>query len=142
MSSKSRLMLPKFTFVLKRHYSAENINSVYLKGVFPSLATPFDRLKNEPIAWDKFESNLRRLIKLPFAGFALHGFYGEYPYLTNDERAKIVRFVRTIVGDDKPIIVGSSSECKLMIFFYFNDFSFGSNKKIHIWIRSRSLDQV
>lgn len=94
----------------RRHYSSNNLNSKYLTGVFPSISTPFERLKNEPVSWHSLEKNLTSLLKTPFSGFAVHGFYGEYPYLTFDERYQIVKVVRNIVGDDKTIIAGSSSE--------------------------------
>lgn len=49
-------------------------------------------------------------------GYSLFGYYGEYPYLTQDERSQIIKVVRQIIGKEKPIIVGSSSECELKRF--------------------------
>jgi dihydrodipicolinate synthase/N-acetylneuraminate lyase len=45
-------------------------------------------------------------------GYALNGYFGEYPYLTLDERKQIVKTVRQIVGEYKTIVATSSSECK------------------------------
>ena len=51
-----------------RNYSSLNLNSKYLTGVFPSITTPFERLKNEPVSWHNLEKNLRNLLKTPFSG--------------------------------------------------------------------------
>ena len=54
--------------LLARKYSATNLNTKYLTGVFPSISTPFERLKNEPVSWHNLEKNLKSLLKTPFSG--------------------------------------------------------------------------
>lgn len=81
-----------------------------LSGIFPAISTPFKRLKNEAVSFKNLEKNLINWSTINFAGYAVHGFYGEYPYLSNEERFEVIKLVRDIVGKKKKIIVGSSSE--------------------------------
>ena len=61
----------------------------------------------------KFDYYFRSLNK----GFSVHGYFGEYPYLSNEERIEIIKFIRNIIGNKKKIISGSSSECKITFIF-------------------------
>lgn len=68
-------------------------------------------MKNEDISWENLEKNLIRWSTVGFSGYSVHGFYGEYPYLSNKERFDLVKMIRDIVGKQKTIIAGSSCEC-------------------------------
>ena len=43
-------------------------NTHSLTGVFPSLSTPFKRMKNESVSYKNFEQNLIKWARLPFNG--------------------------------------------------------------------------
>lgn len=43
-------------------------NMHLLSGVFPSLSTPFKRMKNESVSHKNFEQNLIKWARLPFNG--------------------------------------------------------------------------
>jgi hypothetical protein len=98
--------------------SCLNSNVDNLSGVFPSLATPFKRMKNEAISYKNLEENIIKLSSLDIAGVSLFDFYGEYPYLNRFELNEFTKVVRNLIGPHKTIIVGSSSECKLFSFVF------------------------
>ena len=75
----------------------------WLKGVFPALVTPFVR-KTEDVDEDAY----RRLIRycLPNVnGLVTSGTTGEFPYLTRDEKRRLVE-IGVEEADDKPVIAG------------------------------------
>lgn len=75
------------------------------------MTTPFRA--DESIAFDKLEENLSKYSKIPFAGYVVQGSNGEYPYLDDEERLQVVRFVKEFIKESgKPLIAGSSCECK------------------------------
>jgi 4-hydroxy-2-oxoglutarate aldolase len=81
-----------------------------LSGIIPSLITPFKRSQSEMISWKDFEHNLNHWSKIPFPSYLVHGFYSEYPYLSNEERIEVVKFVKSFTSPQRTIVVGSSSE--------------------------------
>jgi 4-hydroxy-tetrahydrodipicolinate synthase len=75
----------------------------WLKGVFPALVTPFVR-KTEDVDEDAY----RRLMRycLPNVnGLVTSGTTGEFPYLTRDEKRRLVE-IGVEEADGKPVIAG------------------------------------
>lgn len=54
------------SIITTTHHYRNTSNS--LRGVFPSLSTPFKRMRNESISYDKLEKNLIKWSKIPFSG--------------------------------------------------------------------------
>lgn len=59
-SSSSSSKTPTNTHHRRANYS--------LAGVYPSISTPFKRLKNEAISYEKLEQNLIKWSRIPFSG--------------------------------------------------------------------------
>lgn len=78
-----------------------------IKGIFPPITTPF---KNGQIAYDELASNVRRWNRTGINGFVVLGSNGEYVYLSEDEKRKVVDTVVQSSSADMPVIVGSGSE--------------------------------
>ena len=78
------------------------MNKELFKGVFPALMTPFDT--QGKIIWGAMEEYLEFCLSIGVKGFYINGSTGEFPYLTADERKKILEFVRKTVGS-KAIII-------------------------------------
>lgn len=93
-------------------YTSIQINKP-IKGVFPPICTPFEATKNENISWKHLKSNLEQWENVDFSGYVIHGSNGEYPYLTDNERLELIKFVKQLVSKDKMIIAGAGYECKL-----------------------------
>lgn len=81
-----------------------------LSGIFPAISTPFDRSITKYVCYKSLEKNLTDWNLINFAGYAVNGFYGEYPYLSNEERFELIKVIRDIVGKKKKIIASSGSE--------------------------------
>lgn len=78
-----------------------------IKGIFPPITTPF---KNGQIAYDELASNVRRWNRTGINGFVVLGSNGEYVFLSEDEKRKVVDTVVQSSSADMPVIVGSGSE--------------------------------
>ncbi len=83
-------------------------NRERLGGVFPPIPTPF---VNDEVAYDKLAENIGRWNGTLIKGYVVLGSNGEFPYLTADEKTRIIE---TVVEAAKPagkvIIAGVSSE--------------------------------
>ncbi len=73
-------------------------------GAYPALITPFRR-NDQMIDFDRLEVLVKLLLKADVDGFVVNGSTGEAPYLTREERAKVIEFVKNCVGS-KTIIAG------------------------------------
>lgn len=49
-------------------------------------------------------------------GYVVLGSTGEFPFLSKDEKVKLVKFVKDASSSDKLIIAGSGCECKYSSF--------------------------
>nr|CAH0106125.1 unnamed protein product [Daphnia galeata] len=88
---------------------SNNGRQIQLGGIYPPLTTPFN--VDETIAFDKLASNLTQYAQIPFAGYVVQGSNGEYPYLENEEKLQIVKFVKDFIKEsNKPLIAGSGCE--------------------------------
>ncbi|MHC4660265.1 MAG: dihydrodipicolinate synthase family protein [Planctomycetota bacterium] len=79
-----------------------------LGGVFPPIPTPFE---GDEVALGKLTENLERWNATKIKGCVVLGSNGEFPYLTTDEK---IRVIETVVASAKPagklVIAGVSSE--------------------------------
>ncbi|MDI6707484.1 MAG: 4-hydroxy-tetrahydrodipicolinate synthase [Candidatus Thermoplasmatota archaeon] len=78
----------------------------WLKGIFPALVTPFKL--NE----DLDEEALRKLVNYLMKdvnGFVATGTTGEFVYLSEEERMKVIEWVVDEVANKKPVIAGTGA---------------------------------
>ncbi|KAI5723166.1 hypothetical protein M8J76_002309 [Diaphorina citri] len=77
-----------------------------LTGVFSALPTPFR--EDEEIDFEKFKFNVSKWEKVPLKGYAIGGTNGEQPFLTEEEKLKIISTLRQ--ETKKTIIAGTYCE--------------------------------
>ncbi|HEX6533410.1 MAG TPA: dihydrodipicolinate synthase family protein [Gemmatimonadaceae bacterium] len=80
-----------------------------LGGVLAPVATPFDAESGE-IAPVAFRANVRAHLARGLAGVVLAGSTGEAPLLDQGERRQLVEWARTVVPDDRWLVVGTGAE--------------------------------
>jgi 4-hydroxy-2-oxoglutarate aldolase len=78
-----------------------------LKGIFPPITTPF---VHDEIAFDKLAENISKWNKTGLAGYVVMGSNGESPFLTRDEKLKLVESVKKNSANDKLVIAGTGSD--------------------------------
>jgi 4-hydroxy-2-oxoglutarate aldolase len=78
-----------------------------LHGIIPPIATPF---VNDEIAIDKLAENLSRWNKTGLSGYLVMGSNSESPFLTHQERLKLVEAAKKNVPADKLLIAGTGSD--------------------------------
>ncbi len=79
-----------------------------IKGAFAPIPTPFGEDKN--VAYDKLKDNLRRWADTRLTGLVVLGSNGEFVYLTEEEKVRMIEFVRANFPADRPVIAGTGSE--------------------------------
>lgn len=77
-----------------------------LSGVMPALVTPFD--SNGNIDFNAFEKHLTSLRNSGVSGWVPCGSTGEYFFMTADERAEVLKFVKAFANDDEILIAGTN----------------------------------
>jgi 4-hydroxy-2-oxoglutarate aldolase len=80
-----------------------------LSGVFVPITTPFDR-QNEQVDYGAVRSNTKFLLDQGAAGLLVAGSTGEAPLLLDAEVKSLEGELRTIVPEDKWLIVGAGRE--------------------------------
>ena len=78
-----------------------------LRGIFPPIPTPF--IKGN-VAYDKLILNVKKWNKTGIRGFVVLGSNGEYVYLSEEEKRKIVKTVIKKAAKGKLIIAGTGCE--------------------------------
>jgi len=78
-----------------------------LHGIFPPITTPFI---NGKVACDKLASNVEKWNKTGLKGFVVLGSNGEYVYLSEEEKRRVVDSVVQSAGDRMQIIAGTGCE--------------------------------
>lgn len=84
------------------------MQKIDLNGIFPPIATPFDKKGN--IAHAKLARNVARLSQTGIRGVLVLGSNGEYPYLSEVEKRDAIKTVVTATPDDMVVMVGSGCE--------------------------------
>jgi len=83
------------------------MSEIDLHGIFPPIPTPFI---NGEVAYQKLESNVEKWSKTGIQGFVVLGSNGEYVYLSEDEKRKVVETVVRCSPDEMLVIAGSGCE--------------------------------
>ncbi len=79
-----------------------------LSGIFPPIATPFNSDGELMIDW--FNENIERLGKTGTAGFLVAGSQGESAYLSDEEKAHLIKGARARIPAERTLIVGAGKE--------------------------------
>ena len=78
-----------------------------LHGIFPPITTPFI---NGKVAYDKLASNVEKWSRTGLKGFVVLGSNGEYVYLSEEEKRRLVDSVVQSAADEMLIIAGTGCE--------------------------------
>ena len=76
-------------------------------GIYVPIITPFN--EDESIAWDKLESNIKKMNNSRVKGYVVQGSTGEFCYLSNEEKIETV----------KKVIIFFFCKLAIMSFQYF-----------------------
>ena len=63
-------------------------------GVYSPITTPFNQ--DESIAWDKLESNIKKMNSSNLKGYVVQGSTGEFCYLSTEEKIETIKKVTTL----------------------------------------------
>lgn len=77
-------------------------------GIMAPVPTPFG--SDGSLALDRFAAHLERLLDSGLSGFVILGSNGEANLLTEAEKIDLVRLARSIVPDDRPLLIGTGLE--------------------------------
>jgi 4-hydroxy-2-oxoglutarate aldolase len=83
-----------------------------LKGVFPPVVTPFNRKGDVDLGL--FRENLQRYMGVGLSGIVIAGSTGEAPYLTEQERLKLITAARDLVRPPDLLIASTGLESTLL----------------------------
>lgn len=78
-----------------------------LHGIFPPITTPFI---NGSVAYDKLAFNIEKWSKAGLKGLVVLGSNGEYPYLSEEEKLKVVETVVQSAPEDMLVVAGTGCE--------------------------------
>jgi 4-hydroxy-2-oxoglutarate aldolase len=81
---------------------------IKLHGIFPPIATPFDR--DGELYPAKVRHNVEKWNKTPLAGYAVCGSTGESVFLTTEEKIKMWEWVAESADSSKILIAGTGVE--------------------------------
>ncbi|XP_065223408.1 4-hydroxy-2-oxoglutarate aldolase, mitochondrial-like [Planococcus citri] len=85
-------------------------SKINLSGVIVAIATPFQENVQQSVDYDKLKKNVAIWEKIPLAGYCIGGSYGEWPYLTSEEKIEILKTVKTLAHPSKFVMAGTTSE--------------------------------
>lgn len=81
---------------------------IKIKGVIPPILTPFEATGE--IDYNAFEYNLKKWNTYDLAGILVLGSNGETPFLTKEEKLKLIESTVKNIDEDKTIVVGTGME--------------------------------
>lgn len=87
-------------------FSSSSRPPLDLSGVFSAIPTPFR--EDEEIDFEKLKFNVTKWETIPLKGYAIGGTNGEQPFLTEEEKVKMVQTLRQLT--EKCIIAGTYAE--------------------------------
>ena len=79
-----------------------------LSGVYAPIPTPFD--SDGAVAHDKFAENIAKWSETSLAGFVVLGSNGEFTYLSDEEKLKVLKTARQATPKDKLFIAGTGCD--------------------------------
>ena len=79
-----------------------------IAGIFPALATCFDR--EGDLYKAKILANIQKLNEIALSGYLVCGSTAETPFLSMDERIQLMEWVREASADGKTLIAGVGAE--------------------------------
>ncbi len=79
-----------------------------IRGIFAPIPTPFS--PDGEIDYGKMEENLNSWASTDLTGVVVLGSNGEFVYLSPEEKASLVSFVRKNFPSDRPVIAGTGCE--------------------------------
>ncbi len=80
---------------------------IRLDGIFPPIPTPFE---NGRVAHDALAENVAKWSRTGIRGILVLGSNGEYVYLSEEEKRRVVKTVVEAAGTDQVILAGSGCE--------------------------------
>ena len=84
------------------------MSHISLAGIFPPIPTPFDA--RGEVAYDRLAGNVERWCRTPVAGLLPLGSNGECPYLTDEEKIRVLETVRAAMPPGKLLLAGTGLE--------------------------------
>lgn len=78
------------------------------KGIYPALLTPFK--EDGTIDYDMFSKNLTAQLDAGVHGLILAGSLGEASTLSTEEKFELLKFTKTTVGNDYPVILNIAEQ--------------------------------
>lgn len=81
---------------------------ISLTGIFPPIPTPFDA--RGEVAYDRLAGNIEHWCHTPVAGLLPLGSNGECPYLTDEEKIRVLETVRAAMPPGKLLLAGTGNE--------------------------------
>lgn len=81
---------------------AADMHEEKLKGVFPPIPTPFE---SGEVACDRLFENIARWNETPVTGYVVLGSNGEFPFLTREEKSKVIETVIRSAGPGGKIVI-------------------------------------
>ena len=85
-----------------------NINMANLHGILPPMLTPFR--ENGNVDYEAFVKNIERWNQAPLAGYLVLGSNSETPYLTEEEKLKLVELTVQSAAKDRILLAGTGLE--------------------------------
>ena len=79
-----------------------------LHGIIPACVTPFDT--DGDVSPKKFAANVARWEQVGVHGYLVLGSTGEFVYLNESERARVIEGTRAAIPSNKPMLVGAGHE--------------------------------
>lgn len=84
------------------------MNKSHLSGILPAVPTPFTEEGELDLA--SLRSNLAKMMEMPLSGYVIGGSSGEFVFLNEEERIKVVAAARDEISSDRALIVGTGME--------------------------------
>lgn len=78
-----------------------------IRGIFTPVVTPY---VDDEISFEYLKSNLNKLAQTELAGVVVLGTNGEFPYLTYQEKVKIIETARLEIPKTKKVMAGTGCE--------------------------------
>ena len=84
--------MTKYTNDYEQPKAPKEVSKGYdFSGIYTPITTPFN--DDESIAWDKLESNIKKMNATKLKGYVVQGSTGEFCYLSTEEKVETVRKV-------------------------------------------------